>query len=65
MEPIEKRKAGRPKGSLNKPKGTPVAVAAEVAVEEVVETEVEEEEAEEEEELEEVEEVEAPPPKKR
>jgi hypothetical protein len=64
MELIAKRKAGRPKGSLNKPKGTPVTVAAEVVVEEAVEAEVEEEEAEEEEELEEVVE-EAPPPKKR
>ena len=66
MEAAAKRKAGRPKGSLNKPKAAPVLVEAPVVevevVEEVVE-EVEEDVAEvAESEVEEVEE--APTPRK-
>jgi len=60
MEIARKRKAGRPKGSLNK--ATLRAQVVEAVVEEVVEEAVEEE-AVEEEEVEEEEEV-APPPSK-
>ena len=43
MEAVAKRKAGRPKGSLNKPKGVAVAASLEPIVEAAVAEEVEDE----------------------
>ena len=49
MEAVAKRKARRPKGSLNKPKGGAVAAVLEAVVETAVAEEVEDEVIEEEE----------------